>query len=146
MARLENNSWWEIFDIYCIFLAFLALYISIIKNHPTRHYQNSVVCVGGWGVWGCVWVCVCGWVCVGVCGCVWVCVCVRVRVRVRARARARVCVCVCVCVWWGFNFFIQKFCVINQYYLLFDVRMYNICKGPQLLYENTSFYSKLSKI
>ena len=43
MALLENNSWWEIVDSKCIFLTFLALYISINKNknHPTRHYQNS---------------------------------------------------------------------------------------------------------
>jgi hypothetical protein len=71
MTRLENNSWWEICDSKCIFLTFLALYITINKNHPTKHYQNSVGCV-------------------------------------------------CLV---GFNFCIQNFCVINQYYLLFDAKM-----------------------
>jgi hypothetical protein len=36
--------------------------------------------------------------------------------------------------------------VMNQYYLLFDASMYNICKGPQLLNENTPFSSQLSKM
>ena len=95
MARLENNSRWEMFDSTCIFLTFLALYITINKNHPTRHYQNSVVCV-------------------------------------------------CLV---GVHFFYPKLlCVINQYYLLFDAKMYNTCKCPQLLNENTPFYSKLSNM
>jgi hypothetical protein len=81
------------FDSKCIFLTFLALYITVNKNHQTLSEFGCVCVFGG-----------------------------------------------------GSSLFIQNFCVINQYYLLFDAKMYNICKGPQLLNENTPFYSKLSKM
>jgi hypothetical protein len=65
MALLENNSWWEIVDSKCIFLTFLALYISINKNknHPTRHLSEfGMFSLTHFTIWTClsvIKVCIC---------------------------------------------------------------------------------------